>query len=207
MRNNATNIPYLDTPSYLLIGNGTAPIVGPLLGGTGITVTPSGTAISLSTTSSYQNYLDTFIWGEASSPFLIDCSATTFCSSVFGMFNGAVKQIRTFWGAVGTGNSFVISIWKADKASKIGQTASFTPIAGLNTAAISVTAPIVSGTTFWIELRPTSSGGGWNVYGIKDLATQDINFNIQSASQGSTPLAPNDGTFTASMNRVWFYCL
>lgn len=206
MKNNATNIPYPETPGYLLIGNGTAPVVGPLLGGTGITVMPSGTAIELSSLSSYQNYLSTLTWGEAPSPGFISCGQTTLGSSVYGIFNGKVKKVLTFWQSAPS-NQFLISIWGADKSTLVAQTPSFSPGTGLNSSAMTAIYSITSGTVFWAELQPVSSVAGANVYGISGLATNISDFNIQAPLSGGTPIAPNSVSFTSSTNRVWFYFL
>lgn len=201
MKNNAINLPYLQTAGYILIGTGTTPIAGPLEGRMNVIVTPSGTAIQISSTSTLINQVSTSIWGD-SEPALIVCNNISYCSSFFSVFSGTITSVSTFWFAVSNDIQYVISIWDWAGTTKLVETSPFTPTVGLyswNT--FSKAGALSAGTVFWLEMRPTSSSGNtWQVYGCTH-GTQDLNFN-RSLSGGGASQSPTTFT-TTTQNRVW----
>ncbi len=133
MKNNAINIPYLDKFGYILIGTGTTPVIGPILGTMSVVVDSSGTAITVSSTSTLVNGLGTNSWGAMNQD-QIPCQNITFCSSVFGVFDGSVSKIATYWETVtpSSGNTFILSMWASDETTKIAETLPFVPVLGVN---------------------------------------------------------------------------
>ncbi len=203
MTNNAMNIPYLDTFGYVLIGTGTRPVVGSILGDQGIVVTPTGTAIRIASTSSLTNTVESFPWGSVNG-IGVEPNTSSFCSSFIGSFTGNIVEIETYWTSIGTSNSFNLSIWRNDKSTMLARTASFVPTLGTNILSFQTPASITPGILFWVQLRPESATGGgtWRMYGMQTQGTNRTDFNVWGNNlQGQPQAFPG---YLATAVRGWW---